>query len=122
MKIEKGSAQIEVIGVFGSVYLYAENGKDMIPALYRALSRRKRWNDPDYLARIIFCQMVPEEDWDKSTGYGIGTEMYANIDIIIRVDTTNESLTIQSRSSSTSQKMISNFNDFVTDWASSAQL
>lgn len=122
MEIEKGSAQVEVIGVFGSVYLYAENGKDIISALYRALSRRKRWNDPDYLARIIFCQMVPEEDWDKSIGYGIGTEMYANIDMIIRVDTTTEELTIQSRSSSTSQKIKATFNSFVNDWTSNAQL
>lgn len=32
-----------------------------------------RWNDPDYLARIIFCELVPVDEHYSETGFGIST-------------------------------------------------
>lgn len=122
MEIEKGSAQVEVAGPFGSVFLYAEEGKGIIGALHRALSKEKRWNDPDYLSRIIFCQMVPEKEWDGTNKFGIGTEMYANIDIFVTIDTITENITIQARGSSLQDRYKMSFQNFIDSFTSNARL
>lgn len=122
MEIEKGSAQVEVSGPFGSVYLYSEEGRGIIGALHRALSKEERWNDPDYLTRIIFCQMVPKKELEGTTKFGIGTEMYANIDIFITVDTITENITIQARGSSLHDRYKMSFQHFVDSFTSNAKL
>jgi hypothetical protein len=54
-----------------SIWLYTHWNGDSLPEdLLRALSRRERWNDPSYLARIIFSKMI-ENDLKEATGYGI---------------------------------------------------
>jgi hypothetical protein len=55
------------------VYLYTHNGGTYLPrVLARALARRQRWTDPEYLARIIFCEMVKGQE-DGELNFGIGT-------------------------------------------------
>jgi len=55
-----------------SVYLYTHwGGTELSQMVARALDRgRKRWDDPSYLARIIFCEMVKGYEMEE-TGFGI---------------------------------------------------
>ena len=122
MEIEKGTAQIEVIGPFGSVFLYAEEGKGIIGALHAALSKKQSWNDPDFLSRIIFCEMVPKDDWERTSGFGIGTEMYANIDIFVSIDSVSEELSIQAMDAGLQDKLKMSFDEFITSFTSNAKL
>ena len=55
------------------VCLYSHWGGDMLATVGAALKRgRDRWSDGEYLARIVFCEMVGN-DTRSTTGYGIGT-------------------------------------------------
>ena len=60
------------------VYFYTHwSGSDLKETLKDALVRGKaRWNDPSYLARVIFCEMVGDND--GVTGYGISTAIGDN--------------------------------------------
>lgn len=57
-----------------TVYLYSHwTGSDLPDVLKSALKRGKsRWNDGQYLARIIFCEMVKGSEMDE-TGFGISS-------------------------------------------------
>lgn len=64
-------ANVAIQGPNGRVYLYTHwRGMELPEIVRRALARRQRWEDPSYLARIVFCQMVRDEV-DGVTGYGI---------------------------------------------------
>lgn len=56
------------------VFFYTHwSGSEIKPLLSAALQRgESRWNDPAYLARVIFCQLV-KSDPDGITGFGIST-------------------------------------------------
>ena len=64
-------ANVRVDGA-GSVYLYTHwSGSELPETLQRALmAGTGRWNDPPYLARIIFCEMVAGAERSE-TGFGI---------------------------------------------------
>jgi hypothetical protein len=47
---------------------------------------KRRWNDAQYLARIIFCRMIGERDIMGETGYGITSVICDNEHPIITVD------------------------------------
>lgn len=62
-----------------AVYLYSHSsGADAYVALQQALARRQRWEDSEYLARIIFQQLVGPEITEY--GYGIGTARHGDIE------------------------------------------
>ena len=55
------------------IYLYGHwMGAEAITIVESVLSRRERWSDESYLARMLFSKMV-EGDLDGETGYGIAT-------------------------------------------------
>lgn len=58
------------------VWFYGHwSGYDAPEIVREALARKERWNDPSYLARIIFCVMVGNSDNLKgTTGLGVSTE------------------------------------------------
>lgn len=68
------------------VYLYTHwDGKTIADTVFRAITKgRQRWDDPDYLARIIFCEMV-KDDIDGCAGYGISTAENADNEWLVRV-------------------------------------
>lgn len=70
-------AQIKIREGNEQVTLYTHWDADTILDTLRAALLRaeqgKRLDDAPYLARIIFCQMVPETEWYTATGYGIWT-------------------------------------------------
>jgi len=76
------------------VYLYTHWGASKLEEVVRrALERGKsRWNDPEYLARIIFCEMVKGREMEL-TGYGIGTKQYCDAWRIIEIDCENQKVT-----------------------------
>lgn len=76
------------------VYLYTHWGSGSIAEnVQDALSRRERWNDPEYLARIIFDQMTVGQA-GGSTGFGIGASQHGDIEVLITVDTENQLVTV----------------------------
>ena len=76
-------AQIGIRSTDGkhTVYLYSHrDGAGTYADLHRALERgRDRWTDNEYLARIIFCEMV-KHDLHGKLGYGIGSDILGDIE------------------------------------------
>ena len=67
------------------VYLYTHWGGSCVKDIvYNALQRRQRWDDPAYLTRILFCEMLrmgglnAEETMNGETGFGISTYVCDN--------------------------------------------
>jgi hypothetical protein len=58
----------------GEVWFYTHwSGHRIEQIVADALDRgRDRWNDETYLARIIFCELVGEDNLMDNTGFGIG--------------------------------------------------
>jgi hypothetical protein len=76
---------IKMMGDKGKVYLYTHwQGTELLATLKRALARRERWGDPEYLARIIFCEMVKGSE-GSPTGFGIGTYPHTDVSYPIPV-------------------------------------
>lgn len=61
------------------VYLYTHwEGGNLKKTVRTALARKERWDDPEYLARIIFCEMVRGREKEE-TGFGIGTSEHGDL-------------------------------------------
>ena len=68
------------------VYLYTHWTATELPNIVKtALRKRWRWDDPEYLARIIFCEMVKSDLMDE-TGYGIGSNQHQDIWRLIKIN------------------------------------
>ena len=67
------------------VYLYTHwAATELVETVQAALARHERWDDPEYLARIIFCEMVKGDD-DEATGYGIGSNKHFDVWRVVEV-------------------------------------
>ena len=73
------------------VFLYTHSGGYCLAeAVQAALARKVRWDDPEYLTRIIFCQMVKGAEADEC-GFGIGLGVHGDIEHpLIVVDPANQ--------------------------------
>jgi hypothetical protein len=82
-------------GKLAGVYMYTHWSGSALPALVKAaLARgRGRWGDSQYLARIVFCELVQDSVLDE-TGYGLGTQIGDNEHAIIRIDDTRQRVSI----------------------------
>lgn len=68
------------------VYLYTHwNAHKLQETVKKALAKMWRWDDPTYLTRIIFCEMVKGYEMEE-LGFGIGTKMQGDIRLLITVD------------------------------------
>ena len=68
------------------VYLYAHWSGSKLPlTVQNALKREQRWDDGQYLNRIIFCEMIKGYE-DGECGFGISATMGDNSHSIIVVD------------------------------------
>jgi hypothetical protein len=93
------------------VYLYTHwNASNLIETVRQALAKKWRWDDPEYLARIIFCEMVRGSETDE-TGYGIGTQEHGDIWLLITVDTETQTDTIKDDEDPTNKYSFSEFTD-----------
>lgn len=97
MEINRNSGQVEIISPYGRVYLYThDTARNLLANVYNILSKERRWDDPDYLSRMIFCEMIPEQFWNSETGFGIGTQLYADVELLVSLDTVNQKITVSS--------------------------
>ena len=72
------------------IWLYTHwDGFTIEDVLRAALKRRVRWDDPSYLTRIIFCEMV-KDDPAGTTGYGISTGPQDNNNPVLVVNIKRE--------------------------------
>jgi len=77
------------------VVLYTHWGaKEMEDDLRDVLSRKKRWNDPSYLSRMIFSRMI-RNDPDGETGYGIQTCNIGDAEAEIIVDCDRQEIIVK---------------------------
>lgn len=87
----------QVLIVDEKVYLYTHwEASELVETVRRALARKQRWDDPEYLARIIFCEMVGD-DVKGETGFGIGTGGHGDIWREVIVDCEKQTVTIEDR-------------------------
>lgn len=69
---------IIVRGGGSQVYLYTHRrGIEIVEMARQALARRQRWDDVQYLTRIVFCTMV-EGSFSDETGFGITSNLHDN--------------------------------------------
>lgn len=121
----ENSGQIEIENEFGSVFLYTHDlAYDLLHVTHDVLSKKERLNDADYLARMLFCRMIPPEQWSKSDGFGIGTQMYADIKFLIHIDVTKQKLSINNwnETGSICRGTHYTFENFIDNFASDASL
>lgn len=82
-------ANVRVQDADGHVYLYTHWGGTNLPHVVQmALQRKQRWDDPAYLARIVFCEMV-KGDVEGETGFGIYYDIVDNEHPILVLDCHN---------------------------------
>jgi len=91
------------------VYLYTHWGSgSLVDDVRLALASpygRNRWDDPEYLARIIF-DVMEGDDHGGETGFGIGGSEHGDLDYApITVDCNNQTVTVDGETKS--------FADFV---------
>lgn len=80
-------ANVKVVERDSTVFLYTHWSGSALPGTVQAALKRgeRRWNDGQYLARIIFCEMMDGRE-DELTGYGITSVAYDGDDRIITVN------------------------------------
>jgi hypothetical protein len=77
-------------GTRTGVYLYSYNAWDLPEVVRVALTRgRNRWGDDQYLARIIFSQMIKDDVLGESN-YGISSYCTDGASRVVDVDTGNQ--------------------------------
>jgi hypothetical protein len=124
MEINFNTGQIEIVGPYGRVYLYSHNtANELVSVVSDVLSRQVRWDDPDYLSRMIFCRMIPKNKWDDELGFGIGTQLYKDVNMLITLDTVHQTIKISSAFETYITNSITmSFDDFLNKYADSAEL
>lgn len=77
------------------VYLYQHYDGDTLPDEVKAALKRgkDRWDDDEYLTRIIFCEMVKHHVEDL-TGYGIGTTKHGDIEYLVIVNCEKQTVSV----------------------------
>ena len=79
------------------VYLYTHWGaSELIKTVQKAIGRKQRWSDPEYLARMIFCEMV-KGDEKGATGFGIGLTEHSDIWRLIKVNCAEQTISIKDK-------------------------
>lgn len=101
--------------VNSGVYLYQHwDGNLLASRVQRGLSLNERWDDEEYLTRIIFDSMKSEieaylkkEYGEKPyTGFGIGTDRHWDIEYLVEIDVEKQTI-----------EVLSGFGDNMTpDW------
>lgn len=122
MVVNLNSGQVEIVSPFGRVYLYTHDHADkLISDVYAALKKGVRWDDPDYLAKMVFCHMLPLECWQDEKGFGIGTQLYTDINILVTLDTNRQVVTVTSAEDK-NYHYSATFDSFVSGYSTEAEL
>lgn len=79
-----------------AIWLYTHWGaSELSTTVQTAIARKERWSDPEYLTRIIFCEMVKGQE-GGSTGYGIGIARHGDVWQVVTVDIPNQTISVSS--------------------------
>lgn len=79
-------AQVCIKTEDGPLYFYRHyDGPNVVWSVQKALAMQKRWDDPHYLSRIIFEEMISGHA-DKECGFGIGLKQFSGISLLVTVD------------------------------------
>lgn len=85
-------AQVHIVDT--GVWLYTHWGATTLPqTVANALARDARWNDPEYLARIIFDQMT--ERSGDTTGHGIGMQQHGDVYRVVHINCSEGTVTLE---------------------------
>ena len=77
------------------IWLYGHwMGDDNYRVAGDVLSRKQRWSDSCYLARMLFSKMIAH-DLESDTGYGISNTMCDNEYPIVVIDPQNQSVHLE---------------------------
>ncbi|MHC4933702.1 MAG: hypothetical protein ACYTGV_16090, partial [Planctomycetota bacterium] len=96
------------------VYLYTHWGGYELPLVVKkVLQRKARWNDPAYLARMIFCAMIPAGQEDGETGFGIGSSRPDNEHPYILVDSREQRIGFTPEGMEPNADVWWSFEDFI---------
>lgn len=88
-------AQVKILMDDSSIYLYTHWGAEEIEAtVKKAIAKKWRWDDPEYLARIIYDEMLDGETGNE-TGFGIGVSEHGDIEKLIIVDSSEQKITVR---------------------------
>ena len=93
-----------------SVYLYTHwYGTDLPSIVAKALDRHVRWEDPSYLTRIIFSEMLDTADaLHEETGFGIAPYQ-VDIGRMVVVDMRKKTVKVD-------DDIAQSFESFITRW------
>jgi len=89
----RGQIKIEDTGVFLYTHWGADQMVEDLQSILAIPGVNDRWDDPEYLARIIFSQMV-KDDIDGTTGYGIGNSEHGDIEKLIVINVEKQTITV----------------------------
>ncbi len=104
-------AQVKV----GEVFLYTHWGSSTLLKDVRAgLSKGQgRWNDSEYLTRIIFDNLRNPKFDDPVTGYGIGAQLHSDLDCWLEVDCDEQKIHYHQYSDYSEPKITWSFDSFL---------
>lgn len=106
-------AQVKILPE--GVYLYTHwGGTELAQTVQTALKRQDRWDDEEYLTRIIFSTMIKNEI-DGDTGYGISTSQHGDISNLVIVDTGTQQVTIKTGYDKMKQVFKGSFEEFINE-------
>ena len=109
----RGQIKIEDSGVFLYTHWGADQMVDDLKCILAMQGVRGRWDDEEYLARIIFSQMV-KDDIDGTTGYGIGTSQHGDIEKLIVINVEKQTITVNDLYKQ-KELMYEGFQEFIDD-------
>jgi len=100
-----------------TLYYYTYWGASGLPTdVADALHRGKgRWNDSEYLNRIIFSEMIKDSVL-SDTGYGIGFHQHGDVWRIVTIDHVNKTVGIKEINYDKVDWSNYNEDDVVWDW------
>jgi len=95
------------------VYLYTHWGaSDLEKTVQEALNHNWRWDDSEYLARIIFDTMI-SDDQGNETGFGIGTSLHTDVYKLVTVDCKNQTVKVEQINYKPKIEYEGSFEDFI---------
>ncbi len=101
----------------GAVYLYTHWGAEsIVNDVATALDKpegRGRWDDDEYLTRIIFDEMSRDEHGTE-TGYGIGLTEHGDIEVLVIVNTVKGTVEVKDLYEPEHNASYSSFEQFIT--------
>ena len=89
------STRSQVFMINSGVYLYQHSdGYNLPEEVQKAIRLKLRWNDEEYLTRIIFQTML-EGHRDREHGFGIGTIQHSDIEWLVEVDVDAQTIVVK---------------------------